>query len=234
MSSLVKLYPATWRRRYEQEFSQLLAERPPSVRDRIDIVRGALDARVSPQIPGSRVRERVGYLALLGMGVWIAALIVMMNGPVMRDSYGTYRDGAAALPLFVLAFVLLAATLVAIVRRLPERPGRAAGLVAVVAGPIWSAMPWLLPVGLVFLLGLIAAAVSATRAGLWSRWSLAALLATVAAPVLLFAIAPLLPWYALREAEPGLVFSVLLSLSGIWLVVGATLLHGHARPAPVA
>ena len=44
MSALVRLYPRTWRDRYESEFLHVLESRPPSPRDRLDIVRGALDA----------------------------------------------------------------------------------------------------------------------------------------------------------------------------------------------
>ena len=50
MTSLMRLYPRDWRERYEDEFLSLLAERPPDVRDRLDIVRGAIDARVRPQV----------------------------------------------------------------------------------------------------------------------------------------------------------------------------------------
>ena len=42
---LLRLYPETWRSRYGAEFADLLAARPPSRRDRLDIVRGAIDAR---------------------------------------------------------------------------------------------------------------------------------------------------------------------------------------------
>ena len=53
MNRLLRLYPAAWRDRYGAEFEVLLADRPPGVRDRIDIVRGALDARLRPQLARS-------------------------------------------------------------------------------------------------------------------------------------------------------------------------------------
>ena len=53
MSALVRLYPRTWRDRYESEFLDVLESRPPSPRDRLDIVRGALDARLHQELPGS-------------------------------------------------------------------------------------------------------------------------------------------------------------------------------------
>ena len=42
MKRLVGLYPADWRARYGPEFDAVLEVRPPSARDRIDIVRGAI------------------------------------------------------------------------------------------------------------------------------------------------------------------------------------------------
>ena len=50
MSALVRLYPRAWRERYEAEFLELLEARPPTIGDRFDILRGALDARLHPQV----------------------------------------------------------------------------------------------------------------------------------------------------------------------------------------
>jgi len=47
---LVRLYPSSWRARYGAEFADLLAARSPSFRDRVDIVLGAIDARINPQV----------------------------------------------------------------------------------------------------------------------------------------------------------------------------------------
>ena len=57
MSRLLALYPRAWRARYGDEFADLLESRPPSVRDRLDIVLGAIDARINPQVPGEEPRE---------------------------------------------------------------------------------------------------------------------------------------------------------------------------------
>jgi hypothetical protein len=58
MSRLLALYPAAWRARYGEEFAELLEMRPPNLRDRLDIVLGAVDARINPQVPGADDRER--------------------------------------------------------------------------------------------------------------------------------------------------------------------------------
>lgn len=58
MSRLVRLYPAAWRERYEAELRAALATRPLTRRDRLDLVRGALDARLHPELgetPSARV-----------------------------------------------------------------------------------------------------------------------------------------------------------------------------------
>lgn len=48
--TLLRLYPTAWRARYGAEFAELLTARPPTLRDTLDIVLGAVDARVHPQV----------------------------------------------------------------------------------------------------------------------------------------------------------------------------------------
>lgn len=45
---LLRLYPHSWRDRYEAEFLDLLEARPATLPDLIDILRGALDAHLHP------------------------------------------------------------------------------------------------------------------------------------------------------------------------------------------
>lgn len=49
MRLLIRLYPASWRARYQDEFLALLEERPVSPFDAFDILLGALDARLRPR-----------------------------------------------------------------------------------------------------------------------------------------------------------------------------------------
>jgi hypothetical protein len=168
MTVLLSLYPKEWRARYGEEFAELLAERPPSLRDRLDIISGALDARLHPQLAGSapdreRASDRFGIAPLLGLAAFVGALLIAANGPVMYDDYGSYRDGMAALPFFVLAFVLLSVGLYRLIEGLPDTAAwaRGAGWIAIVAGLIWSFAPWLLPFGLGFLLGTLGLAIGA-------------------------------------------------------------------------
>jgi hypothetical protein len=237
MRRIVSLYPADWRSRYEDEFEALLASRPPTIGDRIDIVRGAVDARLHPQVGGPRrVADRFWYIPLVGLAAFALALFVMMNGPIQRDSYGEYRDGMAAVPLFVLSFVLLSVGLLRIVDRLPmEATGsRTAGSVAIVIGPLWAFMPWVFLIVVLFLVCVLCLAVGARRAGIMPTWGVVALVAALAIPAMLFVASLFLPWYALRstDLEPLVLVAPFCML---WIVIGATLRRGFpeaAREAP--
>jgi hypothetical protein len=86
---LLRLYPAAWRARYGDEFAELLAARPPSVRDRADIVFGAVDARLHSQVadtPPRRVAstgDRVLAFAALAAGALFStwAGIILLFSP---------------------------------------------------------------------------------------------------------------------------------------------------------
>lgn len=107
--TLIRLYPRAWRERYEAEFLSLLAARPPSVRDRLDIVSGAIDARLHPQTPGSPERPRpamqparlAAAVSLLAGVTWLA-----WTGLLLRDFRGWgagQPDNAAT--IFALSFI---------------------------------------------------------------------------------------------------------------------------------
>ena len=78
---LVRLYPARWRARYEEEMLALLAERPPTVRDAIDLVRCALDAHLHPDAP-SRIPA---LAALLAGAAWTVVALAVLAEPVAPD-----------------------------------------------------------------------------------------------------------------------------------------------------
>ena len=50
MTWLLKLYPPRWRRRYGQELKELVAAQPFSIAAVIDIIAGAIDAWIYPQL----------------------------------------------------------------------------------------------------------------------------------------------------------------------------------------
>ena len=238
MSVLLSLYPKRWRERYGDEFAELLAERPPSLRDRLDIVAGALDARIHPQLAGSaarpeRVSDRFGFAPLLGLVAFASAVVLAATGPVMYDDYGSYRDGGAALPFIILAFVLLSLGLYRVIEGLPRDAvaARAAGWTAIVAGLVWSPMPWMLPIAVVFMLGTVGLAIGARRAGTWPTWALVLLVVALAAPTAWFGASLFLPWYWLRTSgiEPVVFFAC---IGAPWPLVAGVLLRGTPRPMP--
>lgn len=232
MTRLMALYPRAWRDRYETEFQILTSERPPTLADRLDTVRGALDAHLHPQLPGAgRERDRTGIGTLAGFVLLVVAFVVMANGPVHYDEYGMYRDGALGAPLLFVSLILLSIGLYRVVERLPAGAAvpRAAGWTAIIAGPIWALMPWVIPLGIALLLGVLGLGVGARRAGIWPVWSEVVLVAALALPTGFMLALPFVPWYAMRvlEISPVLIVG---PMGAIWLVVGGLLLRGAPRP----
>ena len=236
--NLLSLYPTGWRERYGEEFAELLAARPPSLGDRVDIVRGAVDARLHPQVRGSghadgRVRDRVGIAPLGGLLSFAVALLIVANGPVQYDEYGSYRDGGAALPFIIFAFVLLSLGLYRVIESLPAGVGwaRAAGWTAILAGLLWSFMPWVLSIAMVFMLGTVALAIGARRAGTWPTAALVLLVVPLAVPTVLFAASLFQPWYWLRTSGIDLL-AVFVCFGAPWPLVAGVLLRGAPRRMP--
>ena len=56
MKGLVRLYPRAWRERYGAEFGEILADKRPSIGLIVDVIAGAIDARVSPQPIATRYK----------------------------------------------------------------------------------------------------------------------------------------------------------------------------------
>jgi hypothetical protein len=50
LRGLLRLYPRPWRDRYEEEMSVVLAAGRPTLRTAVDLVAGAIDARLNPQV----------------------------------------------------------------------------------------------------------------------------------------------------------------------------------------
>lgn len=62
--ALLRLYPRTWRERYEEEFLAMLEQRPISFLDGIDLFFGALDAQLHPHLgtTGMSLYERIVHM----------------------------------------------------------------------------------------------------------------------------------------------------------------------------
>lgn len=97
MSKLVRLYPRDWRDRYETEFLSVLEARPPSTSDRLDIVRGAIDARLHRGFAGSsdRPQPTMQPARLAGATAAVAGLgFLAWTGLVLRE----FRGWGAGMP----------------------------------------------------------------------------------------------------------------------------------------
>ena len=134
MTMLLNLYPRAWRERYEDEFVALLEARPPDAHDRIDIVRGAIDARLHPQpdpvgspeapvpIPynGPWTARRAGWVTFVGGLFYLLTVYLAVNGPLVEDGGRPYRDGSAGIPALFIAVALLMIGIWTVVATLPN------------------------------------------------------------------------------------------------------------------
>jgi hypothetical protein len=99
MSRLVRLYPRAWRERYEDEFLRLIEDRPPSRLERFDIVRGAIDAWLHPQVrsaPAARENsDRTGVVvaAVLGGLAFAAGGVSIATARIGPDGYKDHDLG---------------------------------------------------------------------------------------------------------------------------------------------
>lgn len=78
---LVRLYPADWRARYGDEFLDLLESRPLTLRSAFDVLLGAVDAHLDPQLVGDpllhpRLPTSTRLLGVAAMG---SGLIVILG-----------------------------------------------------------------------------------------------------------------------------------------------------------
>jgi hypothetical protein len=119
---LLRLYPAAWRERYEEEFRAVLDEYSSGPLIVLDTMRGALDARLHLATLLGRswsVNSRIRPSLLAVFTAWIAFVIVglWLNGQVDDSVYGhAMRSGGALHVAYVVleggsALSLIAATI---------------------------------------------------------------------------------------------------------------------------
>ncbi len=250
MNRLIGLYPRAWRARYGAELEDLVAHRPLGLRGSVDLARGALDAHRHPELvdPAAadavaglaavsperyedlRVARRLGRAAWVGAAFWVAGWVIAANGPIVTDGDGRYRDGAAGAPVILIAMALLAAGLLGQLVRLPRgsRVPRVGAVVAIVAAPLWGLGPWILPLGLVALSGIVVFALGAWRARQWVTSAMLAVLGSALGGAAIIAWS-LVGWNGDRLSVWNPLFLAIMTFTPIWLVVGGTL---QALPRP--
>jgi hypothetical protein len=95
--SILRLYPGAWRARYGEEMAAVLDARPLSWRDRLDLVRGALDAWLHPPDP-SRIPA---VAAIVGGGLWTLIAAGVLFQPTAPDWPGYLMEVVPAAALAV-------------------------------------------------------------------------------------------------------------------------------------
>ena len=189
--SLVGLYPRAWRERYGDEMEALLEAAPLRRRDRVDLVRGALDAWLHPP-----ARSRVpAVAALVGGGLWTVAAAAVVFQPAPPDWPG-YVVEILGLSLLAAGFLLIATLGCAL--RAGDRGGRA--MAVAVALTIAGHVAWIgaLAATAAGVLDAPALAAAQTAAMLGSTLVGAVLVRASAEPIGLLVmtgpIAMLIPW----------------------------------------
>lgn len=97
---ILHLYPGAWRARYGEEMAALLETRPVSWRDRLDLLRGALDAWIHPPTPS----RTPAVASLLGGGLWTVVAAGVLFGPTPPDWPGYFLE---VVPVAVVAVAVL-------------------------------------------------------------------------------------------------------------------------------
>ena len=125
-ATLIALYPGAWRRRYGDELEALLETGGLGARDRIDLIRGAIDAHLHPGQP-----SMLPVVAAIGAGGLASAhAIALAAQPTPLDWPGYLID---ALPLAILAVALLIPSVIGLWLRLGDADGALGRLGIVVA-----------------------------------------------------------------------------------------------------
>lgn len=129
----LRLYPSSWRARYGEEMSALLEDRPPTKRDRVDLLRGAIDAWLHPPVP-SLVPP---VAALFGGGLWTMLATIVVLQPVPADWPGYLLE---VVPIAIVAVAFLLVAVLGCALRLGDlggRPSIVAGTVAAIGCLGW-------------------------------------------------------------------------------------------------
>ena len=220
MTRLIRVYPQRWRDRYEAEVMAILEVRPPTFRDRLDIVRGAIDAHLHPgQIDGGTpipwTNRIPGLLALTGGLMWA--------GPVVASALLGTDPGAQGL---IGSSVILMA--VSLSGEYAVSYGRRIGIVvAILAVALLGAAPFGWSAFAVALFGgyLVVGAgmltLAAIRAGIGTRGRWAIITGTMLVPLSL-----LVPIVVRSPTQPSFTtaVAVILPFGLAWVLLGARML----------
>jgi hypothetical protein len=175
MSALLRLYPPAWRERYGDELVALLEDHPATLLDRLDLIRGAFDARLHPQVPGSTASTDKGFpmnsktyavMAIAGGVIWMLAIASFF---VLTTPGGDRADTVGSIGLAI-AMSLISIPLGELGNRAGSRTSRWTGTIVAIAGIALAStllMPW--PLMTIALLGFPPFAIVAVSRGVFNR-----------------------------------------------------------------
>jgi hypothetical protein len=215
-AALIALYPGAWQRRYGDELAAHLEAGGLSLRDRIDLLRGALDAHLHPSRP-----SMLPVVSALTAGALATAhAIALASQPVPLDWPGYLAE---ALPLALLGVALLLPAVVGLWLRLGDADGVLGRLGIVIA--LAGHAGWLA--------ALAAAAVQLEYGALTAVAATVAMLGTALLGVALAGrrgamLGALLVVAALAGVAPPALGWPL--FAGAWTVIGFRLLIDARRP----
>jgi hypothetical protein len=115
----LRLYPRDWRDRYEPEMRALLEARPLDRRMRLDLLRGALDARLHPRTPP----PLPWIAAIVGGAAWVICGLASALQPTTPDWPGFLIE---TIPVGVVGAFATGAVVIAVDRRSGLEPPRGA------------------------------------------------------------------------------------------------------------
>lgn len=237
MSILLRLYPRAWRERYGDELVALLEEHPATLVDLFDLIRGALDARLHPQVRGSAVvtdkeipvnHRLLGVLAGIGGLAWLIGFATLLAMPV--DEYG-FPDSSIALVVAVPATALIGIAL----GELGTRPGSATSrqsghLIAIASIAMAGLMllPWpIFTIGLMLfpIIAMGAAVRGASQNGVFPGW--------FSALVIVSALASMIGYLGGLGQDVAIVLMAGIGVSGVALAFLAFRPRASTPPAVV-
>jgi hypothetical protein len=193
MSWLLRLYPAAWRERYEAEFIGTVQQRPLGLAGSVDIVHGAIDAHLHPELiggdPNPWTHRLPGMLATAAGLIWSGFMVrILLVKP--GDEWGS----TIFIAILLMMFAVLGEYMAAYGRRIGLAFAAIIGVVILARMFPWSVGDGLLNAGLgaaaALLLGGGMLTLAALRAGIGAgvRWLLIAgsllVPVTVAIPVM--------------------------------------------------
>jgi hypothetical protein len=200
---LIRAYPRWWRDRYEDELSSVLEARPPDMRARFDLLRGAFDAHLQGREPGKAPRGAVAG-ALIAGGAWTIAGIASVGGPTVPDWPG-YLESTLPVALAGATALLVATLSVARLAWSSNGPTVELAVLATVVGHL----AWAIALGVAIVGGPYGAVTAITQ-------SMAAIATVGLGLVLLRAGA-----HPIAEAVVAAGAVLLLPTPAAWLVAGA-------------